>query len=31
MIWMILWVVLAFGYWSCCRVAAREDERSEMK
>ena len=31
MLWMILWVVLAYGYWSCCRVAAREDERSGMK
>lgn len=31
MIWMIAWVLVAWGYWACCRVAAREDERSGMK
>lgn len=31
MIWMIAWVLVAYGYWSCCRIAAREDERSGMK
>ena len=31
MIWMLIWLAMAYGYWSCCRVAAREDERSGMK
>lgn len=31
MIWMILWVALAWVYWSCCRLGAEEDERAGMK
>ena len=31
MIWIIAWVALAFGYWSCCQAGAEEDERSGMK
>ena len=31
MIWMILWVALAFGYWRICQAGAEEDERAGMK
>lgn len=31
MIWMILWVSLAYFYWSICQTGAEEDERSGMK
>ena len=31
MIWMIVWVLVAFGYWRVCQAGAEEDERSGMK
>ncbi len=31
MIWMLIWVLIAFGYWRICQTGAEEDERSEMR
>ena len=31
MIWMILWVVLAWFYWRICQTGAEEDERAGMR
>lgn len=31
MIWMILWVLVAFGYWRICQAGAQEDEECGWK